>query len=125
MPIDIPRVSIRDQDRLVASAPGPSLLYAADGTGEASSSLPNLVVSLPTVVANEVVEISLPTVAYLLPVVGRKPTYGSNQRSRGNQPTYGSIPSSGSKPPTPLRNLQHSPPLRVRLETHLMSGLER
>ena len=60
MPIDIPRVSIRDQDRLVASVPGPSLLYAADGTGGASSSLPNLVVSLPTVATNEVVEISLP-----------------------------------------------------------------
>ena len=69
MPIDIPRVSIRDQDRLVASVPGPSLLYAADGTGEASSSLPNLVVSLPTVAANKVVEISLPPVACLLPVV--------------------------------------------------------
>ena len=69
MPIDIPRVSIRDQDRLVASVPGPSLLYAADGTGGASSSLPNLVVSLPTVAANEVVEISLPTVASLLQVV--------------------------------------------------------
>ena len=69
MPIDIPRVSIRDQDRLVASVPGPSLLYAADGTGRASSSLPNLVVSLRTVATNEVVEISLPTVASLLPVV--------------------------------------------------------
>ena len=69
MPIDIPRVSIRDQDLLVASVPGPSLLYAADGTGGASSSLPNLVVSLSTVAANEVVEISLPTVASLLPVV--------------------------------------------------------
>ena len=62
MPIDIPRVSIRDQDRFVASAPGPSLLYAADGTGGASSSLSYLVVSLPTVAANDVVEISLPTV---------------------------------------------------------------
>ena len=69
MPIDIPRVSIRDLDRLVASVQGPSLLYAADGTGGASSSLPNLVVSLPTVAANEVAEISLPTVASLLPVV--------------------------------------------------------
>ena len=69
MPIDIPRVSIRDQDLLVASVPGPSLLYAADGTGGASSSLPNLVVSLSTVAANEVVEISLPTVASPLPVV--------------------------------------------------------
>ena len=69
MPIDIPRVSIRDQDRVVASVPGPSLLYAADGTGGASSSLPNLVVSLPTVATKEVVEISLPTVASLLPVV--------------------------------------------------------
>ena len=69
MPIDIPRISIRDQDRLVASVPGPSLLYAADGTAGASSSLPNSVVSLPTVAANEVVEISLPTVASLLPVV--------------------------------------------------------
>ena len=46
-----------------------SLLYAADGTGGASSSLGNLVVSLPTVAANEVAEISLPTVASLLPVV--------------------------------------------------------
>ena len=64
MPIDIPRVSIRDQDRLVASIPGPSLLYAADGIGGA-----NLVVSLPTVAANEVVEISLPPVASLLPAV--------------------------------------------------------
>ena len=69
MPIDIPRVSIRDLDRLVAAVPSPSLLYAADGTGGASSSLPNLVVSLPTVAANEVVEISLPPVASLLPVV--------------------------------------------------------
>ena len=68
-PIDMPRISIRDQDRLVASVPGPSLLYAADGTGGASFSLPNLVVSVPTVAANEVVEISLPTVASLLPVV--------------------------------------------------------
>ena len=69
MPIDISRFSIRDQDRLVSSVPGPSLLYAADGTGGASSSLGNLVVSLPTVAANEVAEISLPTVASLLPVV--------------------------------------------------------
>ena len=60
MPIDIPRISIRDQDRLVSSVLGPSLLYAADGTEGASSSLGNLVVSLPTVAANEVVEISLP-----------------------------------------------------------------
>ena len=67
--IDIPRVSIRDQDRLVASVSSPSLLNAADGTGGASSSLGNLVVSLPTVAANEVAEISLPTVASLLPVV--------------------------------------------------------
>ena len=66
MPIDIPRVSIRDLDRLVASVPGPSLLYTADGIGGASFSLPNLVVSLPTVVTNEVVEISLLTVASLL-----------------------------------------------------------
>ena len=63
MPIDVLRISIRDQDRLVSSVPGPSLLYAADGTRKASSSRPNLVVSLPTVAANEVVEISLPTVA--------------------------------------------------------------
>ena len=69
MPIDIRRVTIRDQDRLVASVPDPSLLYAADGTGGASSSLPNLVVRIPTVAINEVVEISLPTVASLLPVV--------------------------------------------------------
>ena len=41
MPIDIPRISIRDQDRLVSSVLGPSLLYAADGTGGASSSLGN------------------------------------------------------------------------------------
>ena len=73
IPIDIPRVSIRDQDRLVASVPGPSLLYTAGGTGGASSSLPNLVVSLPTVATNEVVEISLPTVASLLPVVSLPP----------------------------------------------------
>ena len=70
MPIDIPRVSIRDLDRLVAAVLSPSLLYAADGTGGASSSLPNLVVSLPTVATNEVVEISLSPVAFLLPVVG-------------------------------------------------------
>ena len=69
MPIDIPRISIRDLNRLVSSVPGPGLLYAADGTGGASSALPNLVVSLPTVAANEVVKISLPTVASLLPVV--------------------------------------------------------
>ena len=69
MPIDIPRISIRNQDRLVSSVPGPSLLYVADGTGGASSSLPNLVPSLPTVAANEVEEISLPTVASLLPAV--------------------------------------------------------
>ena len=69
MPIGIPRVSIRDQDRLVASVHSPSLLYAADGTGGASSSLPNLVVSLPMVATNKVVEISLPMVASLLPVV--------------------------------------------------------
>ena len=69
MPIDIPRVSIRDQDRLVASVPSPSLLYAADGTGGASSSLPNLVGNLPTVATIQVVEISLPPVASLLPVV--------------------------------------------------------
>ena len=49
MSIDIPRISIRDQDRLVSSVPGPSLLYTADGTGGASSFLGNLVVSLPTV----------------------------------------------------------------------------
>ena len=69
MPINIPRISIRDRDRLVSSVPGPSLLYAADGTGGASSSLPNLVVSLPTVATNEVAEISLPPVASLLPAV--------------------------------------------------------
>ena len=82
MPIDIPRISIRDLNRLVSSVPGPSLLYAADGTGGASSSLPNLVVSLPTVAAetllvvslptvatNEVAESSLPPVASLLPAV--------------------------------------------------------
>ena len=73
MPIDIPRVSVRDLDRLVAAIPGPSLLYAADGTGGASSSLPNLVVSLTTVATNEVAEISLPTVASLLPVVSLPP----------------------------------------------------
>ena len=56
-------------DRLVAAVPSPSLLYAADGTGGASSSLPNLVVSLPTIATNEVVEVSRPTVASLLPVV--------------------------------------------------------
>ena len=69
MPIDIPRISIRDLNRLVSSVPGPSLLYAADGIGGASPYLPNLVVSLSTVAANEVVDISLPTVASLLPVV--------------------------------------------------------
>ena len=73
MPIDIPKLSIRDLDRLVSSVPGPSLPYAVDGTGGASSSLGNLVVSLLTVAANEVVEISLPTVASLLPV-GNLPT---------------------------------------------------
>ena len=62
MPIDIPTVSIRDQDRLVSSVPGASLLYAADGTGGASFSLGNLVVSLPTV-ATEIPVVSLPTVA--------------------------------------------------------------
>ena len=86
MPIDIPRVSIRDQDRLVASVPGPSLLYAADGTGGASSSLGNLVVSLPTVAANEVVEISLPTVASLLPVVSL-PTVAAETLLVVNLPT--------------------------------------
>ena len=69
MPINIPRVSIRELDRLVASVPSPSLLYAANGTGGASSSLPTLVVSLPTVATNQVVEISLPPVASLLPAV--------------------------------------------------------
>ena len=57
MPIDIPRISTRDQDRLVSSVPGPSLLYGADGAGGALSSLGNLVVSLPTVATNEVAEI--------------------------------------------------------------------
>ena len=69
MPIDIPRVSIRDLDRLVAAVTSPGLLNTADATGGASSSLPNLVVSLPTVATNKVVEISLPPVASLLPVV--------------------------------------------------------
>ena len=107
MPIDIPRVSIRDLDWLVASVPGPSLLYAANGTGGASSSLLTLVVSLPTVATNEVAEISLPPVASPLLVVSLPTiatetplavsTYGSNQPSCGNQPTSVSIPSSGSK----------------------------
>ena len=85
-PIDIPRVSIRDQDRLVASVPGPSLLYAADGTGGASSSLPDLVVSLPTVAANEVAETSLPTAASLLPVVSL-PTVAAETLSVVSLPT--------------------------------------
>ena len=67
MPIDIPRVSIRDQDQLVASEPGPSLLYTADGTGGASSSLPNLVVSLPTVAAETLLVVSLPVMILVLP----------------------------------------------------------
>ena len=86
MPIDIPRISIRDQNRLVSSVPGPSLLYAADGTGGASSSLGNLVVSLPTVAANEVAEISLPTVASLLPVVSL-PTVAAETLSVVSLPT--------------------------------------
>ena len=69
MPINIPRVSIRELDRLVAAVASPSLLYGADGTGGASSSRQTLVVSLPTVATNEVAEISLPTVASLLPAV--------------------------------------------------------
>ena len=112
--MDIPRVSIRDLDRLVASVPGPSLLYAADGTGGASSSLPTLVVSLPTVATNEVVEISLPTVASLLPVVSLPlvaaetllvvslPTVATNEvaeisPSSGSKSTHGSNRNSGSK----------------------------
>ena len=62
MTIDIPRISIRDLNRLVSSVPGPSLLYAADGTEGASSSLGNLVA------ANEVAETSLPTVATEIPL---------------------------------------------------------
>ena len=88
MPIDIPRISIRDQDRLVSSVPGPSLLYAADGTGGASSSLGNLVVSLPAVAANEVAEISLPTVASLLPVVSL-PTVAAETLLVVSLPTIG------------------------------------
>ena len=86
MPIDIPRVSIRDLDRLVAAVLCPSLLYAANGTGGASSSLPNLVVSLPTVATNEVVEISLPPVASLLPVVSL-PTVATNEVAEISLPT--------------------------------------
>ena len=84
--IDIPRVSIRDQDRLVASVPGPSLLYAADGTGGASSSLLNLVLRLPTVAINEAAEISLPTVASLLPAVSL-PTVATNEVAEISLPT--------------------------------------
>ena len=135
MPIDIPRVSIRDQDRLVASVPGPSLLYAADGTGGSSSSLSNLVGSLPMVAANEVVEISLPTVASLLPVVSLPtvaaeillvvslPTEATNEvaeislppfPSSGSKSTHGSNHNSGSKPtycsnrnPSAIYNTRH------------------
>ena len=122
MQIDIPRISIRDQDRLVSSVPGPSLLYAADGTGGASSSLGNLVVSLPTVAANKVVEISLPTAASLFPVVSLPtvaaetllvvslPTVATNEVAEislppvasplatvGSKSTHGSNRNSGSK----------------------------
>ena len=108
MPIDILGVSIRDQDRLVAFVPGPSLLYAAEGTGEAASSLPNLIVSLPTVAANEVVEISLPTVASLLPVVSLPtvaaetllvislPMVAANEVAEVSQPPVASLPSAVS-----------------------------
>ena len=89
MPIDIKRVSIRVLDRLVAAVPSPSLLYAADGTGGASFSLPNLVASLPTVATNEVVEISLPPVASLLPVVSL-PTVAAGNILVVNLPTAAS-----------------------------------
>ena len=81
MPIDIPRIFIRDQDRLVASVPGPSLLYVVEiSLPTVASFLPVvslptvaaetlLVVSLPTVATNEAAEISLPPVASLLPAV--------------------------------------------------------
>ena len=111
MSIDIPTVSIRDQDRLVSSVPGPSLLYAADGTGGASSSLRNLVVSLPTVATNEVAEISLPTVASLLPVVSL-PTVATTIPAV-------SLPTVATDPPP------QSTTLALRLETHLMRDLER
>ena len=152
MPIDIPRISIRDLNRLVSSVPGPSLLYAADGTRKASSSRPNLVVSLPTVAANEVVEISLPTVASLLPVVSLPtvaaetllvvslPTVATNEVAEISLPPVASLLPAVSLPtvateipavslPTvatdPPRNLQHSPRLLVRLESHIMSDLDR
>ena len=90
MPIDIPRVSIRDLDRSVAAVPSTGLLYAADGTGGASSSLPNLVVSLPTVATNEVVEVSLPTVASLLPVVSLS-TVATNEVAEISLPPVASL----------------------------------
>ena len=103
MPIDIPRISIGDQDRLVASVPSPSLFYAADGTGGASSSLPNLVVSLPTVATNKVVEISLLSVASLLPAVSLStvatetllvvslPTVATNEVAENSLPRVASL----------------------------------
>ena len=152
MPIDIPRVSIRDQDRLVASVPDPSLLYAADGTGGASSSLPNLVVSIPTVATNEVVEISLPTVASLHPVVSLPtvaaetllvaslPTVATNEVAEISLPLVASLSPAVSLPtvateisavslPTvatdPNRQSTTIATTLVRLETHLMRDLER
>ena len=103
MPIDIPRVPIRDLDRLVASVPSPSLLYVADGTGGASSSLLTLVVSLPTVATNEAAEISLPPVASLLPAVSL-PTVAtdSNLQSATIATTSGSAGPSSNEGPRSL-----------------------
>ena len=109
MPIDILRISIRDQDRLVASVPGPSLLYAVDGPGRA--------VSLPTVAANEVVEISLPTVASLLPVVSLPtvaaetllvvslPTVATNEVAESSLPPVASLLPAVSLPTDSIRTI--------------------
>ena len=69
MPIDIPRLSITGQDRLVASVPSPSLLARQTVLEGHHPLYLTLVVSLPTVATNEVVEISLPPLASLLPAV--------------------------------------------------------
>ena len=56
-------------NRLVASLPSTSLLYAAAGCGGASSPAQTLVVGLPSAAINEVGEIGLLSVASLLPAV--------------------------------------------------------
>ena len=67
MPIDIVCIRREEVDRLVASPLSPSLLYAAAGSGGASSPTQTLIVSLPSVATNEVEEISLLSVASSLP----------------------------------------------------------